>query len=162
MQTSTGRARGVHVGIPLIEDLPQVMGTVRSKPLFVMQLDVKPYQVLGGTFEGERLSGEILEGGNDWQFVRTDRATTLDVRLVLKTHDDALIGMSYKGIRYGAPEVIASLDRAEDVDPSTYYFRTNPLFETAAPRYDWINRILTIGVGYRRPNSVVYSVFEIL
>jgi hypothetical protein len=157
-------------------DLPDASGAVQSKPLFIMKLDIKPYQVLGatpgglrrigvvpgGSFDGERLSGRVLEGGNDWQCVRTDRAVTLDVRLVLKTHDDALIGMSYKGIRYGAPDVIARLDRGEEVDPATYYFRINPIFETAAPQYDWINRLLAIGIGYRRANDVLYSVFEVL
>ena len=115
-----------------------------------------------GAFDGERLSGEVLEGGNDWQFVRADGAATLDVRLVLRTHDDALIAMSYKGIRHVAPEITAKMDRGEDVDPATYYFRINPVFETAAPQYDWINRVMGMGIGYRRPDDVVYSVFEIL
>jgi Protein of unknown function (DUF3237) len=33
------------------------------------------------------------------------------------------------------------------VDPATHYFRTAPLFETAAPQYDWINRIIAVGIG---------------
>ena len=62
--------------------------------------------VPGGLFEGERLSGEVLEGGSDWT-VRSDGASALNVRLVLKTNDDALIGMTYQGVRHGPPEVIA-------------------------------------------------------
>ncbi len=81
---------------------------------------------------------------------------------MLKTGDDALIGMTYQGLRHGPAEVIARLDKGEPVDPAGYYFRTNPLFETAAPRYDWINRILAIGIGYRLTDAVVYSVFEVL
>jgi Protein of unknown function (DUF3237) len=54
-----------------------------------------------------------------WQNVRSDGSTTLDVRLVLKTTDDALIGMTYRGIRHGAPDVIARLERGETVDPAT-------------------------------------------
>jgi hypothetical protein len=57
--------------------------------------------VPSGSFEGERLSGEVLGGGSDWQSVRTDGSTTLDVRLVLKTEDGALVGMTYRGMRYG-------------------------------------------------------------
>jgi hypothetical protein len=162
--------------IGLNAELPEVLCGVRTRPLFVMRLDVKPYQVLGatlggsrrigvvpgGSFEGERLSGQIPEGGNDWQFIRTDGSATLDVRLVLKTNDDVLIGMSYRGVRHGPPEVIARLDKGEEVDPSSYYFRTNPIFETAASKYDWINRVMAIGVGWRRTNDVLYSVFEVL
>ena len=30
--------------------------------------------VFGGAFAGERLSGEVLDGGNDWQIVRATAA----------------------------------------------------------------------------------------
>jgi hypothetical protein len=48
--------------------------------------------VPSGIFDGERLSGQVLDGGSDWQSVHSAGTTTLDVRLVLKTTDDALIG----------------------------------------------------------------------
>ena len=84
---------------------------------------------MGRVFEhdGERLSGEVLDGGNDWQTVRPDGATTLHVRLVLKTKDEALIGMTYRAIRYGPPDVVARIEKGEVVDPTGYYFRLNPL-----------------------------------
>ncbi|HZF35936.1 MAG TPA: DUF3237 domain-containing protein, partial [Candidatus Angelobacter sp.] len=127
-------------------DLPEVLRSVRTRPLFVMRLDVRKLQIVGatpgafrrigvvpgGSFEGERLAGEVLEGGSDWQTVRSDGATTLNVRLVLKTTDDALIGMTYQGLRHGPPDIVARLEKGEAVDPASYYFRTNPLFETAA------------------------------
>jgi len=101
----------------LTDDLPDALRRVQTRPLFVMRLAVRPLQmiggapgafrrvgpVFGGSFAGERLSGEVLDGGADWQVVRGDGATTLDVRLVLRTRDDALIGMAYRGIRQGAP-----------------------------------------------------------
>jgi Protein of unknown function (DUF3237) len=160
----------------LTDSLPDNLKTVRTRPLFVMRLDVRKLQIVGatpgpfrrigvvpgGVFEGERLSGEILEGGSDWQAVRPDGATTLDVRLVLKTKDDALIGMTYRGLRHGPVAVIERLERGEVVDPSSYYFRINPLFETAAPPYDWINRVIAVGVGHRLAEGPVYSVFEVL
>lgn len=103
-----------------------------------------------------------MGGRADWQTVRSDAATTLDVRLVLKTTDDVLIGMTYRGIRHGSAEVIARFDRGEVVDPGAYYFRSNPQFETASAKYDWLNRLIAIGVGARQPQGVVYSVFEVL
>jgi Protein of unknown function (DUF3237) len=160
----------------LNDDLPEVLKTVRTRPLFVMRLDVRKLQVVGatpggvrrigvvpgGSFEGERLSGEVLDGGSDWQTVRSDGATTLNVRLVLKTKDDALIGMTYQGLRHGPPDVVAKIEKGEAVDPVAYYFRTNPLFETAAPRYDWINRVVAIGIGHRLAGGPIYSIFEVL
>lgn len=160
----------------LTDNLPDVLNSVRTRPLFVMRLDVRKLQfigatpgsyrrvgvVSGGVFEGERLSGEVLEGGSDWQAVRPDGATTLNVRMVLRTKDDALIGMTYRGLRHGPADVIERIERGEVVDPASYYFRINPLFETAAPQYDWINRVIGVGVGHRLADGPVYSVFEVL
>jgi len=160
----------------LNDDLPEVLKTVRTRPLFVMRLDVRKLQVVGatqggvrrigvvpgGSFEGERLSGEVLDGGSDWQTVRSDGTTTLNVRLVLKTKDDALIGMTYQGLRHGPADVAARIEKGEAVDPAAYYFRTNPLFETAAAKYDWLNRVVAIGIGHRRADGPIYSIFEVL
>jgi Protein of unknown function (DUF3237) len=160
----------------LRDGLPNTLREVRTTPLFVVRLDVRPLQVVGatpgayrrvgvvpsGVFEGERLSGRVLDGGADWQNVRSDGSTALDVRLVLKTFDDALIGMTYRGIRHGAPDVIARVEKGEAVDPGDYYFRIAPLFETAATQYAWLNNVVAIGIGHRRADGPVYSIFEVL
>jgi Protein of unknown function (DUF3237) len=156
--------------------LPETLRNLLTRPLFVMHLDVKPLVVIGatpggfrriglvsgGSFEGERMSGQVLDGGSDWQAVRADGSTTLDVRLVLKTTDDALIAMTYHGIRHGPAGVIKQLEQGKSVDPASYYFRINPMFETAAPTYDWLNRLLAVGTGHRFSDGPVYSVFELL
>ena len=38
----------------------------------------------------------------------------------------------------------------------------NVTFETAHPAYDWLNRCLAVGCGFRRADGPVYSVFEVL
>jgi hypothetical protein len=158
-----------------LDSLPDVQKGIRTRPLFVMHLDVAPMVlfgstpegsrrvgiVSGGRFEGERLSGEVLPGA-DWQIARPDGSTTLDVRLILKTDDGALIGMTYRGLRHGPPAVMAELAKGAPVDPADYYFRINPLFETASEDLAWLNHILAIGVGDRRADGPVYSVFEVL
>src|SRR5258705_902136 len=158
----------------LIDKLPDALKTLRTRPLFVMRLDVRKLQIVGatpagyrrvgvvpgGSFEGERLSGKVLDGGSDWQTVRSDGSTTLNVRLVLKTRDDALICMTYQGIRHGQPSVIERIEKGEVVDPTSYYFRINPLFETSAAKYDWINRAIAVGIGHRRGDGPIYNVFE--
>jgi hypothetical protein len=97
-----------------------------------------------GGFEGERLSGKVLDGGSDWQAVRSARSTTLDVRLVLETTDGALIGITYRGVRHGPADVIAHLENGEAVDPATCYSRIAPLSETASPDYAWINNVVAV------------------
>jgi hypothetical protein len=163
------------VSTSLTQELPEVLKSVRTRPLFVLREVVPPLIVVGqtpnayrrigviegGSFEGDRLSGEVVSG-NDWQSVRTDSCIRLDVRLVLKTTDGALIVMTYECLRSGPPEVMQKLDKGENVDPASYYFRMNPLFETSSPKYDWMNRIVTVGIGHRLPDGPLYSIFEIL
>nr|WP_245438321.1 DUF3237 family protein [Rhizobium fabae] len=48
------------------------------------------------------------------------------------------------------------------VDPSEYYLRSTPYFETAAPRHSWLNQIVAVARGGRRADGVEYDVFKIL
>lgn len=162
---------------PHLQDrLSDVLLNVRTRPLFTMQLNVRKILVVGetptttrrvgvvfgGRFEGDRLSGEVLDGGSDLQSVRPDGSTLLDVRLNLKTEDGALIAMIYKGLRHGPREVIERLEKGEVVDPESYYFRINPMFETGSGKHDWLNRVLAVGIGHRFEDGPVYNLFELL
>ena len=117
--------------------------------------------ITGGRFSGERLSGRVLPGGADWQLVRADGVADLDARYTLETADGALIYVRNRGYRHGPAEVLARLARAEDVDPALYYMRTTPSFETGDARYAWLNRIVCVASGARRPAAVELEVFEI-
>ncbi|MEI7711882.1 MAG: DUF3237 domain-containing protein [Rhodospirillales bacterium] len=152
------------------------MAELRTAHLMTMKLAVSGLQavgatpggnrrvglVAGGTFEGPRLKGTILPGGADWLMGRSDGSTTLDVRIVLQTDDGATIGMTYRGLRHGPDAVMAKVNAGEMVDPSEYYFRTAIFFETASEKYDWLNRAIAIGSGYRPPEGPVYDIFEVL
>ena len=100
--------------------------------------------------------------GSDLLIARADGAFQQDVRLALQTDDGALILMTYRGVRHSSPEVAARIARGESVPPADYYLRTAPAFETGAQKYDWLNRLVTVGVGERLPNGARYEVFEIL
>jgi len=47
--------------------------------------------ITGGTFEGPKIRGEVVPGGEDWQLTRPDGDTELYARYLLKTHDGHLI-----------------------------------------------------------------------
>ena len=150
---------------------------LQSRHLFDISIDLHSIETLGktpagerriisvsgGSFAGERLEGRILpHAGSDLLLTRNDGSYQQDVRLGLRTADDALILMTYRGIRHGSPEVAARMAAGERVDPSEYYLRIAPFFETAAPKYAWINNIVSVGVGERTPMGASYHVFEIL
>lgn len=159
-----------------LTSLPKPLQSIALRPLLSVRFDVRGPEnvgrtpgadrrigvITGGRFEGDRLRGQVLDGGSDWQTVREDGTWTMNVRVVLRTDDDELIGMTYGGVRHGPADVLAAIGRGEEVDPSSYYFRTNPIFETASEKYAWLNRIIAIGTGHRFPDGPLYSIFEVL
>jgi hypothetical protein len=118
--------------------------------------------ITDGHFEGPRLSGRVLPGGGDWTLLRADGVLELDLRVTLETTDGALIHMTSLGLRHGPADVIAALARGEEVDASTYYFRTLPRFETSHPKYEFLNRLVAVASGDRRPSGPIYTIDEIL
>ena len=104
------------------------------------------FPVVGGSFDGERLRGNVLPGGGDWVTARPDGTYEIDLRVTLETDDGALIYVTFTGIR----------------DDANHYFRTLPRFETAAPKYAFLNRLLAVGIGEIRPEGPVHSIEELL
>jgi len=129
-----------------------------SRPLMTVNIAAAPPQklgtgpqgirsivpVTGGDFEGPRLRGKVLPGGDDWLLLRPDGVLELDLRITLETDDHALIYMTFQGLRHGS------------------YFRTLPRFETSTEAYAFLNRIVSVGVGEARPDGAVHRIDEIL
>jgi len=118
--------------------------------------------IKGGTFEGPKVRGVVLPGGGDWLIVRPDGAVVLDVRAALRTDDGDIIYVYYRGINSLTAEARERLSKGETVDTSERYFRTTPVFETASEKYDWLNRIVAVGIGRTTPTGVGYKVYAVL
>ena len=117
--------------------------------------------ILGGTVTG-KVTGQILPGGADWQFIRADGAAHVEARYTIRSDSGALVLVYSEGIRHGPPEILARLMTGEAVDPSLYYFRTCMRFETGDKDLDWLNRVITIARGQREKNAVRLDVYEVL
>lgn len=117
--------------------------------------------ILGGTFEGARLRGTVLPLGADWQAIAPDGLTEVDARYALLTDDGVPIEVRNRGMRVASPEVSERLARGEPVEPDQYYFRTHPRFTVAAGPHDWLRRTLFVGVGIRRPDHVLVSIYAV-
>ena len=152
------------------------MAEIKTEFLFTITLAVPPpldlgetpygsrriASISGGSFEGPKLKGRVLPGGGDWLLLRRDGVLQLDVRQTLETDDKQHIYMTYRGYRHGPKDVIDRLNRGEAVDPSLYYFRTTPNFETASEKYAWLNGICSIATGERQASGPTYHVFQVL
>ena len=119
--------------------------------------------IAGGTVTGARLQGEVLAGGGDWselgEGVDGAALTFIDVRSIWKTHDGAMIYVTYGG-RLVIPRAVLGdfrdPARVETLPDDSYAFRIQPLFETADPRYGWLNALVAVGVGRRTARGVRY------
>jgi hypothetical protein len=153
---------------PRVKDI----GDIRTAHLFDMVVDLDPplpfgsgpfgrrvlFGAAGGTFHGPRLHGDVLPGGGDWALIGPDGTICLDIRLTLRTHDGALLYMTYGG-RWVSPP---APDAMADPDPTRYYFRTTPLFETGAEPYAWLNGTVCVGSGYPVEGGLAYKISQIL
>jgi hypothetical protein len=118
--------------------------------------------ILGGTFEGPRLRGQVLPGGADWQIVRRDGVLDIDARYALQEEAGAVVRVVSQGYRHGSSEVLAALARGEPVDPAQYFFRTIMRFETGAPGLEWLNRTIAVATARRQARQVLLTAYQLL
>lgn len=118
--------------------------------------------ILGGTFEGPEMRGEVLPGGADWQIVRADGVLDLDARYALKDQAGGIIRVVSQGYRHGPLEVLAALARGEAVDPATYFFRTIMRFETGAPYLESLNKTIAVATAERKARQVLLTAYKLL
>jgi hypothetical protein len=118
--------------------------------------------LLGGTFEGPQMRGEVLPGGADWQIARRDGVLELDARYALKEERGGLVQVVSQGMRHGPPEVMARLGRGETVAPAEYFFRTIMRFETGARRLEWLNRTIAVATAERKVRQVRLRAYALL
>ena len=136
---------------------------MRSRPLMILRLQTAPIQevgagphgvrvtfpITGGSFEGDRLRGRALAGGDDWTMKRADGVIEVDARITLETDDGALIYMTFEGLR-------------DDAAPGGPYFRHVSRFETAAEKYTFLNRLLAVGSGQIGAGGPVHVIEEVV
>lgn len=118
--------------------------------------------ILGGTFSGEDLAGEIVPGGTDWQWRRADGTLDIDAHYALRERGGAVIEVRSRGLRAGPPAVLERLARGDAVDPAEYYFRTVLRFTTGDARLDWLNRTIGIASAARHARRVELDVYRLL
>lgn len=134
-----------------------------EQPIAVGDIPKGNRQVLmgkGGEFQGDRLHGKILPHGADWYLTRPDGVGELNVRVLLQTDDGEIIYMQSQGFLRYAREV-AKRVLSGSANPEEYYLREGTAFETASEKYQWLNSIVAVGIGWYGPAMVGMSIYEI-
>jgi hypothetical protein len=102
----------------------------------------------GGRFDGDRLHARVGAVGADWLVIGPDGTGLVDARLLLETDDGALIHVTYQG-------------RVDTTQGMRGPFYTAPVFETAAPAFSWLNRVVAVAKGEVEGRTLRYEVFEV-
>ena len=91
--------------------------------------------ITGVTIDGERLKATLAgPAAADWM-IQNGPVGAIDVRMTVRTHDDALIHITYGG-------------RFDMTEPAKGMIAwVAPLFETGDERYAWLNKIQAVGKG---------------
>ena len=99
-----------------------------------------------GTFEGPKIKGKVLANGGDWVLRLNSTTSKLDVRVALETDDGELIYSYYEGFIHNNAD-------------ESYYFRTNPIFQTSSKKYNWLNHTIAVGVEKNKLKGVLPTKF---
>jgi Protein of unknown function (DUF3237) len=138
--TETEKMPDVPLEVPGIEYLFQARCTI-SAPIELGNLSYGKRRIIpitGGIFEGPKLRGTILPGGEDTQLVRPDGCLEIVARYVLKTHDGVPIYVINSGLIF-RPE-------KQGDGAAAPYIRTLPKFEAPlGSAYEWLNRAVYVG-----------------
>jgi len=143
------------------------MAQVRCEVGALVSLGVAKYgerryvPLLGGTVVGPELNGRVVEGGVDWQVQRGDGVLEIAAHYVIRADDGSLIEVQSDGMRHGAPEVMARLARGDAVPRDDYFFRTLMRFQSGAPTWVHLNKVMALAVGQRLAKLVVLDVYRI-
>jgi len=117
--------------------------------------------VTGGQVKGEQISGRVLPVGADFLLTTKDGCGQIDVRAAIELDDGSIAYATYYG-KLNLPaelgSALADPEKRAQIDPSKYYFRTAPRFETGSRRYAWLNEYLFVGVGRLTEKGVSYTI----
>jgi hypothetical protein len=109
--------------------------------------------IIGGTFEGPEMKGEILPMGWDWQLDRSDGCTQIRADYFIKTDDGVVINVVNTG----------ALCRPQPGE-APVPVRTSPVFEAPVGKYGWLNKgayIGTLGVDPQaKEPAVVITIYK--
>lgn len=125
--------------------------------------------VESGEVSGPHLNGRIVpQSGADWAQFRPDNVLGLDARYMLEAEDGTLILMRNRGYLAGrAPDVLPRIqawmfENGPEVPFEDYYLRTTPTFEVREGPYDWLTRIVVVGIGNRQKTGNHIRYFALL
>jgi hypothetical protein len=120
------------------------------------------WEMTDGLLSGPRINARIAMPGGDWLHVGEDGYWRPDVRIQLRSHDDALILLQYSGLVQQTDKFKRAVDSGLPTQYPDQYMRMVFRFDTGAGKYAWLNQHLFIAAGrLAGPKQIEYSVYRI-
>lgn len=118
--------------------------------------------ITGGVVNGQ-INGLVLPGGSDTQLLLDHgQQGHLDARYVIETDQGETILVQNKALRVMSSENSLKIMQGLPVKPEDIYFRSQPQFETSAPRLKWLCEHQFIASGVRLPDAVLLRFFKVV
>jgi Protein of unknown function (DUF3237) len=120
------------------------------------------WEMTDGLLSGPRINARVAMPGGDWLRVGSDGYWRPDVRVQLRSHDDALILLQYSGLVQQTDKFRNASDHGLTTQYADQYMRMLFRFDTGSERYAWLNQHLFIAEGrLAGPKQVGYSVYRV-
>jgi hypothetical protein len=101
-------------------------------------------------FGSKAIEGTIVQG-TDWPVIRPDDIGVLDVRLTIRTDDEATIFSRYRGVFWtgdgGYRTIVSGKMLGTEEKPQAMPVQITPRYETDDPRYAWLIEHQCVGFG---------------
>ena len=150
----------------------------RVKTDLVMQINVKlgaeedmgkgpdghrtNYPIIGGSFIGKDMKGEVIPGGADMSVERNDGVTRINALYRLKTDDGQVIIINNYGLWRPTEGGLAKQAKGQALSADDYYCRTVPSFSTQPGKHAWLEDYTYVGtIDDVNDNEVLIGVYRV-
>ena len=121
------------------------------------------WQITTGRLVGDRIDAELIMPGVDWIRLGPDGIRRQDLRVTLRTKDDAVVMMRYDAaIVRGGDNFLSALENGDETTFDDQYMRMVPQFDTGDSRYSWLMENLFIGEGrLSGRRQIEYTIYRV-
>lgn len=120
-------------------------------------------RVSGGTVDGPRLHGTVLNSGGDWWNGR-GLTVNLDARYVIEAEvEGGMVGVEVvnRGFWRTDGATFERMIAGEEVSENDLYYRTAFQFRTEHPELQWLTESQFVGYARSEPGFVIIRVFRL-
>jgi len=140
----------------------EVAGPLAARDGSASNPRVQYWQMTSATLRGPRIDAASAMPGSDWFTPYPNGYGRPHVRIPFLTADGAPLLLEYRGIVEASQPFLRAVQDDTPTRWEDQYMRMALMFETAAPRYEWLMRSLFVARGrLLGSKSIEYNVYRV-